>query len=175
MNRILFLSVLSLLFSCSSGPEKERQSITAEEKELMSDSMPVPDSARAASLCARYVAFAEKYPEDSSSAEYLFRAADLSQGIGNFEYSLRCYDSLLAAFPVSPKAAAALFMRAFLLDQRMGSKDEAVKAYESFLKAYPGHPLAASAEVSLMQLQTGMTDEELVRSFEMRMDSVGQD
>ncbi|MFM7218136.1 MAG: tetratricopeptide repeat protein [Bacteroidota bacterium] len=171
------LLVLSLLFavSCSPGPEKEKELIATEEQQLMSDSSLAPDSARAAALCARYVAFAEKFRNDSLAPEFLFRAADLSQGIGNFNYSLRCYDSLLAAHPVSPKAPAALFMRAFLFDQRMGAKDEAIKAYSAFLNAYPDHPLAGSAEVSRMQLQTGMSDEDLIKSFELRLDSAKQD
>lgn len=169
---LILLSVAALFSSCKPSATEQRDSILKLEKELMNGNTLVADSQKAASLCAKYMDFSSRFPEDSLAAEFLFRAGDLAQGIGDFTLSLRCYDTLLIAHPAHTKAPAAFFMQAFVIDQRIGDKKLAAEMYHAFLQKYPEHQLSPSAKVSLDQINSGMSDEDLVRMFQQKADSI---
>lgn len=165
-------ALVALVVSCKPSADEQREIILTSEKELLEGATMVADSLKAAALCSKYIEFSSDYPQDSMSAEFLFRAGDLAQGIGDFSRSIGCYETLLTVHPESKKAPAAFFMQAFVLDQRAGDKKAAAAKYQSFLEKYPGHPLAASAKASLDQINSGMSDEDLVRMFQQRADSI---
>jgi TolA-binding protein len=102
------------------------------------------------------------------AVEFLFRAGDLAQGIGNNSLSQECYSSIISSYAGSSKAPAAMFMKAFVTDQRLGDKEGAKRLYQEFLEKYPDHTLAVSAKATIDQLNSGLTDEELVKMFEQR-------
>jgi tetratricopeptide (TPR) repeat protein len=162
---LLFLFVFSLL-ACSSPREEAVNEIARLESELKSDSSFTPSEDKAAAMMKAYMDFAVAYPTDSSSPEYLFRAADLAQGIHHESVAVRLYEQIRKDYPSYSKAAACLFMEAFVLDYNLGEKDKAKQKYAEFIAAYPDHSLTASAKASLDQLNLGLTDEELVRSWE---------
>ena len=168
-----FSALVSFLafLSCTSPREKAVTAIEKAEQSLFTDSSAVPDVEKALSLYTLYTGFAEQYKQDTLAPEYLFRAADLAQGIRHFRLALNCYDELLKFHPESRKSAAALFMEGFVLQEGLHQPDSAKMKYELFLQKYPDHVLASSAMGMLEQLRSGLTDEELIRSFEQKQDT----
>lgn len=173
MNRFPFFLALLFFFSCSSPREEALERIAQLEQELKSDSSLSPSADKASAMMKAYTEFADTYPSDSLSSEYLFRAADLAQGIHHEQAAVRMYERIRKDYPASKRAAAALFMEAFVLDYNLGEKDKAKRKYAEFIAAYPDHALTPSAKASLDQLNLGLTDEELVRMWEKNQDSTG--
>jgi outer membrane protein assembly factor BamD (BamD/ComL family) len=171
MMRSLLLIPVAFLFACAPARQKAVDDISRLEQELRSDSSMVPDEAKAAAVLSAYDRFVSTYPQDSMVPEYLFRAADLAQGIRHESMAVAFYDRIVREYGNSARAAAALFMEAFVLDYHMGQKDKAKEKYKEFIGRYPQHPLASSAKASVDQIEMGMSDEEMVRMFEQRQDS----
>src|SRR5262249_53413303 len=119
-----------------------------------------------------YKDFTTKYPDDTASASYLFKAAELANGMRRYRDAIDLYGQFREKYPDHHKAAASLFLQAFIYDNNLRDKEKAKQLYSEFLQKYPGHQLASSATASLEQLKLGLSDEELIRRFEARQDSL---
>jgi outer membrane protein assembly factor BamD (BamD/ComL family) len=162
------------LYSCKSGKEKLQESISTNEQKLFSDSTKMLDPKVAEDVFKSYQEYAEKYPDDTISPVYLFKAADLANGTRKYKEAVELYRQFGEKYPAHRKAAAALFLQAFSYENNLKDKEKAKLLYSDFLQKYPNHQLAASAKVSLEQLNMGLTDEELVKMFEAKQDSLSK-
>ena len=63
-------------------------------------------------------------------------------------------------------------MEAFNLQTGLNRNEEARTCYLEFLAKYPSHPMAEAARLSVDQINSGLSDEELVRMFEAKNDSL---
>ena len=113
----------------------------------------------------------EKYPADSLSPEFLFKAADLANGLGRSQESIAMLESLRKSYPKHPRAGTGLFLEGFIYETSLHDNQKAIAAYTAFLNAYPNHQLAQAAQFSLMQLEQGMSVEDVVKMFEAKGDS----
>jgi outer membrane protein assembly factor BamD (BamD/ComL family) len=168
---ILFLAA-SLIAGCKSEKRKQAELIQGNEKILFNDSSKMLNKQLALSQVTLYKEFAEKYPEDSLAPLYLFRAADLAHGMRQDREAMDLYRQFLAKYPSHQKAAASLFLVAFVYDNDFHQTDSAKIKYREFLQKYPEHSLAPSAKAALDQLEMGLTDEQLIKMFEARQDSL---
>jgi tetratricopeptide (TPR) repeat protein len=173
MRILIFCAACSLLlFACTSPQQKLRDAIATGEQRLINDSTRMPDLAMAEKVVHLYLQYANEYKTDTLSAEYLFRAGDLANGMHRYEDAVTYYRRILTDYPGHRKAGAALFMEAFNLQTGLNKPDEARTLYLEFLAKYPNHPMADAARLSVDQINTGMTDEELVKMFEAQNDSL---
>ncbi len=170
----LILISISTLFSCQSEKEKLISQIKENETKLFNDSTKMLDPAIANQTLASYEKFAATFPEDTASAGYLFKAADLAHGMKRSNDAVRLYKDFISKYPGHTKAAASYFLMAFVYDNDMHNKDSAKIFYKEFLEKFPNHQLAPSAKASLDQIEMGLTDEELVKLFEARLDSANK-
>ncbi|HRU60748.1 MAG: tetratricopeptide repeat protein [Bacteroidota bacterium] len=161
-----------LLQACTSPQQKLRDAIAAGEQRLINDSTRLPDLAMAEKVSHLYVQYANEYKDDTLSAEYLFRAGDLANGMRHFDDAVTYYRRLRTEYPQHRKVAAALFMEAFNLQTGLNRNEEARTCYLEFLAKYPSHPMAEAARLSVDQINSGLSDEELVRMFEAKNDSL---
>jgi len=152
-----------LLAACTSEKDKLRKSITQKEKELMVDTVRSVDRIKAKEMITLYTQYAEKYKDDTLSNEYVFKAADISNGIGEFRQAITLYKTA-ASDPGFRKAAVALFLQGFIYENQLGDYFEARKIYEQFLEKYPDHALTDDVNYSVQNL--GKSPEELIRQFE---------
>ncbi len=155
-----------LLYSCSDPKQELTAKITECEKHLYSDSVAVPDQAKAKEIIELYIQFAEKYPDDTISAGYLFRAADVSSKINETHQAVQLFGRMIEKYPDHRNAPFALFLQGFIYENQVGDPAKARPYYEAFLQKYPDHPLASDVSFSLEHL--GKTPEELIREFESR-------
>lgn len=121
-----------------------------------------------------YEKFVNSFPDDSASPGYLYKAADLAQGMKKSKEAIRFYKEFIVKYPQHPKVAASYFLMAFVYDNELHNKDSAKILYKEFLEKFPNHQLAPSAKASLDQIEMGLTDEELVKMFEARLDSANK-
>ncbi len=168
---LIFLSVFGFI-ACQTPKEKLADKIKSHESILFSDSMKTLNDSLALATLDLYSAYANQFPEDSNSVEYLFKAADLALGINKAPRSLESLELLIQRYPQSLKASSALFMQAFIHETSIQDKEGAKTLFSQFMQKYPDHPLYNSAKASFDQLNAGMSDEELIRMFERKQDSL---
>ncbi len=168
---ILIVAFCSLQ-ACKSPQEKLGEKIKANEHILFGDSLKALDDSIAIATVDLYRSYADQFQSDSGSAEYLFKAADLALGIRQPHKALESLELLTVRYPQSGKAASALFMKAFIRETSVNDKEGAKILYKQFIEKYPDHPLHTSAVASFDQLDAGLSDEELIRQFESRQDSL---
>ena len=120
----------------------------------------------AINLMVLYSRYANTYPEDSLSPEFLYKAAEIARGAGDGRNAVRYFKLLLDKYPNYPKRAASIFMLAFTYENLLNDTANARKYYTEFIDKYPKHELADDARQLLKYL--GKSPEEIVKSFEKK-------
>jgi hypothetical protein len=167
----LIVIILFAFTACTSDKQKLVDEIAAGEKKLMNENSLIVDTVSGKKVKELYLKYAEQFKDDTLSGTYLFRAADLSNGMRDPHSAVNILQTMLRRFPDHSKAASALFLQAFLYDTELHSPDSAKVKYREFIHRFPEDPLTLSAEATLNQLESGLSDEELIRKFEMMNDS----
>jgi TolA-binding protein len=163
--KLLYLvALLSFLFSCKPESDRTADKIKETEKQLVNDSTRVLNRDLAEQQLKSYAEFSEKFPEDSRSEEFLYKAAELANSMGKTAVALDYYHNFCEKYPKSKKAPYALFLQAFIYENQLKNLDKAKELYNSFLTSYPDHELAKDARFSLNNL--GKSEDELIKMFE---------
>ncbi|MBA3901110.1 MAG: tetratricopeptide repeat protein, partial [Bacteroidetes bacterium] len=113
-----------------------------------------------------YSEYANTYPDDNLSAEYLFKAGEVSLGLNEPEKSLDYFKKVCDNFPDSEKASYSLFLQAYVLDNYINDI-LAGEVYKDFIEKYPDHQMVKDAEFSIQNL--GKSDEQLIKEFEAKL------
>ncbi|MEM6967214.1 MAG: hypothetical protein AAF573_20800 [Bacteroidota bacterium] len=104
---------------------------------------------------------------DSLAAEYVFNAADLYQGIGEYKRALELWYLVYKGYDKKhPKAPHAMFQCGFTYDTVLERKDLAKTLYSMFLKSYPNHALASDVKILMKNLNK--SPEDLVKEFQKK-------
>lgn len=93
--------------------------------------------------------FAIAYPDNKSTPEYLFRAAEMSRGLNQFSPMMSFYNWIIDYFPTYNKMPIVLFTKGFLLETEFNRLDDALQTYQQFLDQYPDDPLADDVRIML--------------------------
>ena len=165
---ILFALFVFIFVSCETAKDKLANEIKLGESKLFSDSVKALNIDESNTVFNNYLVYADTYKDDTSSANYLFKAADLANGLSRPKESIAIYERLRISFPEFRKASSALFMQAFIYETSIKDKEKAKEKYKEFILKYPEHKLTASAQASLDQLNANLSDEELIKSFEAK-------
>ncbi|HKR03659.1 MAG TPA: tetratricopeptide repeat protein [Bacteroidia bacterium] len=166
---LLILLIAAAFASCKSEKEKLSDRIKQGEKEMMSDSSQTVNRKKAMEMVNLYKEYAEKFMEDTLAAEYLFRAGDISNGIGQYKQAIELYKKCSEINTYS-KQPVAFFLQGFIYETQLNDMQNAKRIYEEFLQKYPNHNLANDVNFSLANL--GKSPEELIKMFEQN-DSLG--
>lgn len=162
-----FFSILLLVAVFSSCQQNERDQLLSQisgmEKQLFEDKMGVIDKKEAANMIQYYVKFVDTYPKDEKSAEFLFKAADISINVFHSQHTVKLFDRVITEYPNYEKAPQALFLKAFTYENYLNKMELAKKNYQLFLSKYPEHSFANDAQVSLNNL--GKSPEEIIKAF----------
>jgi tetratricopeptide (TPR) repeat protein len=117
-------------------------------------------------LIEGYVKYADQYPNDKESADFVFKAAEISLGLNQGPTALALYSKVYKDFPDFEKRPYSLFLQAFVFENNLGKLEEAKVIYEQFIADYPDHPMADDAQYSLDNL--GKSPDELIKEFEAK-------
>jgi len=134
-------------------------------------SSPKIDTVATSELLSAYQNFSAKYPDDSLSPEYLYKAAGLAVGLKRGLQAVFLYEFINHTYPGYRRNPECLFMEAFTYENTLGNIGKAKELYNEFLSRYPDHELADDALTAIKFL--GKSPEKIVSEFdEMRDDSV---
>jgi len=111
-----------------------------------------------------YEDFANKYPDDSLSAEYLFRASDLSRGVGDNVKALETLKKICKKYPNYKKIPDCIFLQGYYMQEFFGDTSGAKKYYQELLTKYPNHPFADDAQALVSMF--GKSEEQILKEFE---------
>ena len=167
----LFIAIIVSysLLSCTSSRDKMSGEIST--LQLNMKAVQKFDSVTVTELLSAYQNFSLKYPDDSLSPEYLFKAAGLAAGLNRGTQAIGLYESIIGAYPDFKKIPECYFMEAFTYENTIGNIGKANELYNEFLTRYPDHELADDARAAIKFL--GKTPEEIVMEFDkMSADSV---
>lgn len=166
INLMLLSATLLLAIGCGPSHDKQVSGISDLEKRLFNSEAMSFDKQKADSLVQCYEAFIEKYPKDSLTPGYLFKAANITMNMENPGKSIALFDKYLELYPDQPKAAMCLFFKAFIYENQLRELDKARELYLLFIEKYPNHDFASQSQMALMNL--GKSPEMLVREFEAK-------
>lgn len=165
---VLFSSVL---FSCNNSTTSEHGNFSSQTKQQelikgletkMHASMSL-DKAAGQIAVQEYVNYAEKFPDDSLTPGYLYKAGEVATAIQDYAVALHAYEKITAAYPKFQYARESLYLQGFLLDNYLNDDAKAKVIYEKFLSAYTSGPYVADAKAAIANL--GKSDEELIQQF----------
>ncbi|MFT6849424.1 MAG: tetratricopeptide (TPR) repeat protein [Sphingobacteriales bacterium] len=159
----LLIAGLFLLSACTPNKEKLNKSIANHESTVVNDQLGLVDSI-ANKLVQEYMEYADLYTEDSKSPAYLYKAADLSNGLGMPLNAIKLYERVYSDFPEYEKAPLCLFISGFIYENQVRNIGKAKEKYDLFLEKFPNHQLKHDVEVTLKNL--GKTPEEIIQEFE---------
>lgn len=160
---IMFLVLIS---SCS---QKINAHFWQEEIEILQNKLANQkdvklDIAAAKMLVEKSRTYAQQFPQDTLAPIYLFRAADVSRGIGEYGLAIALWSKVKKKYPTFDKAGDALFMQSYTFENNLKDQKQARIYYELFLAEYPQHKLVPIVKLSLQNLEK--SPEELIREFE---------
>lgn len=141
------------------GQEIERiQNILALKEDATLDIM------NAKKLIDKSRKFSDTFPSDTLASVYLFRAADVARGIGQYELAVQLWGEVQQKYPAFIKVPDALFMQGFTLENNLKNTKLAKEHYEQFVEQYPQHHLINTVQASLKNLNKSL--EELIKEFQ---------
>lgn len=161
------LAAVALLASCTPKRAWQKKAIDDREKTVMDAARHGKiDTAGLKQLLVAYDAFVTAFPDDTNSANYLFKEADFYRYMHNPQKSIVIYSNIYNNYPHYFKRPYSLFLQGFIYENEIHNLDSARAKYESFLSAYPTHPIAKDVRLTLASL--GKTPEQIIAEFEAR-------
>ena len=175
MKKLLFLPVaLLFLVACQSeqdkAAEKAKQdsvvklqarqkyydAVVAAENTLRNSKSNVMDMKLASDALRAYSDFAVNYPNDSMTPEYYFRAADIAQGMRNYQQAAVYLETIIGKYKGYPKYADACFVAAFIYDTYLEDVnhggDRAKQLYQYVIDNYPKSSYADQSKVLIQYI-----------------------
>ncbi|MFN3952756.1 MAG: tetratricopeptide repeat protein [Thermaurantimonas sp.] len=121
-----------------------------EEKILAS--MPDADTATASVLIDEMIRYADLFPQDTLSAVYRIKVANLYMLFPDREVdALRQLQIVYTKNPGQPYAAQALFLSGLIYDNNLRQPGQAIQMWSRLVDEYPTHELAGQA-VNLLKI-----------------------
>jgi len=161
-NTILTMVIIFSIISCNNPKKKFVESIKGLEKELYSEQS--FNSEKGLKIINLYIDFSKQYPEDTASAGFLYKAAEVSMNLQLGIQAIGYYNEIIEKYPDFSKKPECVFLKAFIYENQLNDLEKAKEFYTQFIAEYPTNQLAKDAEASLKYL--GKSPEELVKMFQ---------
>jgi len=166
---LIWIFAAVLTFGCGQGGEKKKMinRIAAGEAKIFGDSVStIPDQNTGMEMIQAYTDFANEYPEDTASAEYLFKGAEIAMNMKMSAMAIEYYRRIIDSYPSYSRVAYCLFLQAYILENDLKQYDQATQVYQQVVDKYPNHVLAKDARASIQNM--GKPIEELIREWEQK-------
>lgn len=167
-NKILLLVFsVFLMAGCGANSEKKKalDRIATNEAKIFGDSKAtIPDQKTGMEMIQAYTDYANAWPKDTISAEFLFKGAEIAMNLNQSGMAIEYYNRILLSYPAFTKRPYCLFLQAFILENQMNQYDQAKSRYQEFIDKYPDHVLAKDAKASIENM--GKPIEELIKQWD---------
>ena len=173
LKSFIYLMLVSLIvLSCSSPQSEKKETIKTLEADLFADENKMIDRDKAGELVTAYVSFADEFPNDKDTPDYLFKAGDMSMNLNMPQKAIQVFDRILKDYPDFEKAPQCLFLKGYVYENEIGDLNAAKKIYEDFIAKFPDDEFADDAAVSIKNLEN--RPEELIKEFETKSKEEGK-
>jgi len=150
--------------SADSAKKNMQKNIVSAESAFVKEGNAVTFDPKAAQTAVEsYEAYATAYPDDTLSAQYLFKAGEMYRSLRQFDKAIATYERILKDYNSYSKAPHSLFLMGFTYENDLKDLEKAKLTYEKFLKTYPNHELADDVQFSLSNL--GKSPDEIIKAF----------
>ncbi len=183
MNKLLlFLSTITIagLISCGGGEttgKVDTQAVMAAKIDSLYVKMGQSqqyDQAEAMNAMRMYVEYSTKYPTDSLTPEFLFRASDIAQGSGNYQQAAEFLETILEKHTMYTKYPDVLFSAALVYDNYLENvnhgDDRAIQLYDVIISKYPESNYAEQSKV--LKTYVGKPDSVFYNDIRRKADSI---
>lgn len=164
---ILFVFAVILAAGCGIDSQKKKVlgRIAADEAKIFGDSAAtIPDEKTGMEMIQAYTDYANAWPKDTASAEFLFKAAEIAMNLNKSGMAIEYYNRILLNYPEYRKRPYCVFLQAFILENQMNQYDQAKARYQEFIAKYPDHVLVKDAQASIENM--GKPIEELIKQWD---------
>lgn len=164
---IVLFVIAFIAFSCQPKvSEKEQISnrIDTLEYEIYESGMELLDDRKPNEIAALYKSYAQKFPDDTLSVDYWFKAAQVEVGLNIPLQAIQSLDSLIIKYPDAKNIPSALQFKAFIWDDRLGNINKAALVLDYLIENYPDSELIENAKAYKASL--GKSPEEIILEME---------
>jgi tetratricopeptide (TPR) repeat protein len=164
---ILILLPVFLITGCGVNSEKKKvlDRIAVNEAKIFGDSKgTIPDQKTGMEMIQAYTDYANAWPKDTLSAEFLFKGAEIAMNLNQSAMSIEYFNRILLNYHGFSKLPYCLFMQAYILENQMNQYDQAKTRYQEFIDKYPNHVLVKDAKASIENM--GKPIEELMKQWD---------
>jgi outer membrane protein assembly factor BamD (BamD/ComL family) len=172
-NFIVTIIVVSVMFTgCKPSRDKSALDIQNFEKNLYSQQTFVFNKPKGDSLLKMYDDFITRFPADSLSPVFLFKAANLAITEGDGNKALSLLDQFIRKYPDHPKVPVCSFFKGYVYENILKNLDLAKENYLLYIEKYPNDDFVKDARIAIKNL--GKTPEQMIKEFEamQKLDSV---
>lgn len=150
----VLLFLVAGLSACQSPKEKALKEIDALQSQ---DTVFSLDNM--AKLKDAYIAFADKYPDDEHSPEYLFKAAQSCSVLAaqnndskKHHEAISIFERVKKDYPKHEMAIEGMFLTGYIYENHLGDTSKAKEVYRNFVATYPESELAEEAEMAIKNM-----------------------
>jgi outer membrane protein assembly factor BamD (BamD/ComL family) len=166
-------AALLMMASCGNGEKTEDGKMTKEKMEANIDTMeaklhakPEMDLSTASATVALYADYANNFPDDPKTADYLFKAGEISSSMRQGKQAIGFFNTVYTKYPKYEKAPYSLFLQGFIYESQLNDTTKAKEIYKQVIEKYPNERIAEDAKASIDNM--GKSPEELIREFEKK-------
>ena len=153
----LILAAATVMVACGPSRQERVEQIEDFEDSVFENAIGA-DPATADQLTDLYVAFADKYPTDSLTPQFLMKAAEIQSNVIHTDRAIQLFDRVINDYSYFSEVPMCYFLKGNAYDLNC-QYDKAKAAYEVFVEKFPDHFMAADTR-KLIPL-VGMTPEEI--------------
>ena len=100
-------------------------------------------------MLEKYQEFAEKYPDDSLSPTYLFKAAFLAASLPEYKKQIEIFDQIAAKYPKTDYAPQALALAAKSYSDYLNDNNKAKEYLMRLKNEYPQSPYSVNIDLQI--------------------------
>jgi TolA-binding protein len=171
---ILITVILLFAFFVGCKPSRDKSALEIQEfeKNLYSQQTFTFNKPKGDSLLKMYDDFITRFPDDSLSPKFLFKAANLAITEGDGNKALSLLDQFLQKYPDNQKTPVCAFFKGYVYENILKNMDLAKESYLIYIEKYPDDAFVKDARMAINNL--GKTPEQMIKEFEalQKLDSV---
>jgi tetratricopeptide (TPR) repeat protein len=156
-----------LLVACNQYKHEDKKLLLNEinklEQILLADTTGNLNISAAYETIKFYSKYANSFPDDSLTPEFLFRKANTFRSLNKGKEAISVLNKIENKYPNYPKLDLCLFMKAEIYENLLNDIENAKKHYELFIQKHPNSHLTNDAKILLKNL--GKTPEELFKDI----------
>ena len=172
-NILITIILLSAVFvGCKPSRDKSALEIQEFEKNFYSLQSFTFNKPKGDSLLKMYDDFITRFPADSLSPKFLFKAANLAITEGDGNKALSLLDKFIQKYPDNRKTPVCAFFKGYVYENILKNMDLAKESYLIYIEKYPDDAFVKDARMAIKNL--GKTPEQMIKEFEamQKLDSV---